>query len=368
VTSPLHAIAALGQSIWSDQLSRSMLTSGELARLVSEDAVTGVTSNPTIFAGAITGSDDYDDQLGEMARRGADTVEIVTALMTQDIQAGCDVLRPVWERTGGGDGFVSVEVSPDVADDTEATIAEARDWVKKVDRPNLYVKVPATPAGVPAIRRLTGEGISINVTLIFSLDRYREVMDAYLTGLDEYRASGGRLDVITSVASFFVSRFDTEVDPRLEQIGTPEALELRGQTGVANARVAYGDFLDTFRGDRWTALATAGARVQRPLWASTSTKNPDYPDTKYVDALVQKDTVDTMPLETIAVVKEHGNPHPRRFGEEDIAAARSTLRSLDEVGIEYGDVVQKLEDQGVERFTASWRELVDDVDQARKSG
>jgi transaldolase len=365
VTSPLHAIAALGQSIWSDQLSRSMLTSGELARLVDEDAVTGVTSNPTIFAGAITGSDDYADQLGEMARRGADTVEIVTALMTQDIQAGCDVLRPVWERTAGGDGFVSVEVSPDVAHDIEATVAEARDWVKKVDRPNLYVKVPATPAGVPAIRRLIGEGISINVTLIFSLDRYREVMEAYLSGLDEYRANGGRLDGITSVASFFVSRFDTEVDPRLERIGTPEALEFRGQMAVANARAAYGDFLDTFRGDRWTALSTVGARVQRPLWASTSTKNPDYPDTKYVDALVQMDTVDTMPLETIAAVKEHGNPHPRLFGEEDIAEARATLRRLAEVGIDYADVVQTLEDQGVERFAASWRELVDDVDQAR---
>jgi transaldolase len=368
VTSPLHAIAALGQSIWSDQLSRSMLTSGELARLVDEDAVTGVTSNPTIFAGAITGSDDYADQLGEMSRRGADTVEIVTALMTQDIQGGCDVLRPVWERTGGGDGFVSVEVSPDVANDTEATIAEARDWVKKVDRPNLYVKVPATPAGVPAIRRLIGEGISINVTLIFSLDRYRDVMDAYLTGLDEYRASGGRLDGITSVASFFVSRFDTEVDPRLERIGTPEALELRGQMALANARAAYGDFLDKFRGERWTLLQAAGARLQRPLWASTSTKNPNYPDTKYVDALVQKHTVDTMPLETIAAVKEHGNPHPRLFGEKDIAEARGILRGLADVGIEYGDVVQTLEDQGVEKFAASWREVVDDVDQARKSG
>ncbi len=184
-----------------------MLTTGELARLIEEDAVTGVTSNPTIFAGAITGSDDYDDQLDELAGRGADTIEIVTALMTADIQAGCDVLRPVWERTGGGDGFVSVEVSPDVASDTEATIAEARDWVKKVNRPNLYVKVPATPAGVPAIRRLIGEGISINVTLIFSLNRYREIMEAYLTGLDDYRSSGGRLDGVISVASFFVSRF-----------------------------------------------------------------------------------------------------------------------------------------------------------------
>ena len=345
-----------------------MLTSGELARLIDEDAVTGVTSNPTIFAGAITGSDDYDDQLGELARRGADTVEIVTALMTADIQAGCDVLRPVWDSTGGGDGYVSVEVSPDVANDTEATVAEARDWVKKVNRPNLFVKVPATPAGVPAIRRLIGEGISINVTLVFSLDRYREVIEAYLSGLDEYRKSGGRLDGVTSVASFFVSRFDTEVDPQLEQIGTPEALELRGQTAVANARVAYGDFLDTFRGERWTALEAAGARLQRPLWASTSTKNPEYPDTMYVDALVQRDTVDTMPLETIAAVKDHGSPHPRLFGEEDIAEARATLERLDEVGIDYDDVVQTLEDQGVEKFTGSWRELVDDVDQARNSG
>ena len=252
-------------------------TSGELARLIDEDAVTGVTSNPTIFAGAITGSDDYDDQLGELARRGADTVEIVTALMTADIQAGCDVLRPVWDSTGGGDGYVSVEVSPDVANDTEATVAEARDWVKKVNRPNLFVKVPATPAGVPAIRRLIGEGISINVTLIFSLDRYREVIEAYLSGLDEYRKSGGRLDGVTSVASFFVSRFDTEVDPQLEQIGTPEALELRGQTAVANARVAYGDFLDTFRGDRWTALEAAGARLAATAMGEHKHQEPGVP-------------------------------------------------------------------------------------------
>ncbi|MFO7549612.1 MAG: transaldolase [Acidimicrobiia bacterium] len=363
--SRLHRLADAGQSVWSDQISRSMLDSGELERLVEDDAVSGVTSNPTIFAGAITSSSDYDDQLAEMAGRNADPVEIVAALMGEDIRRACDVLRPVWERSGGADGFVSVEVDPELARETESTVAEAREWVKRIDRPNLLVKVPATAEGIPAVRRLIGEGISINVTLIFAIERHRQVMDAYLAGLEDYAAIGGDPDRVASVASFFVSRVDSEVDRRLDEIGSPEALALRGTAAVANARAAYDEFLLAFRGPRWEMLRALGARVQRPLWASTSTKDPSYRDTLYVDTLVAPHTVNTMPLSTIAAFQDHG-PAPMPFGPEEIADARGSLARFSQVGVDYDDVVRVLEEEGVDKFVASWRELLADVE--RKAG
>jgi transaldolase len=363
--SNLHAVAAAGQSVWSDQISRPMLDSGELERRITDDAVTGVTSNPSIFAKAIVGSDDYADQLGELIGRNAATNEIVGALMTADLQRACDALHSVWDRTNGMDGHVSVEVDPELAHETDPSVAEAREWVKRIDRPNLLVKIPATRAGIPAIAALIGEGISINVTLIFSLARYREVMEAYLTGLETFRSVGGDVSKVASVASFFVSRVDTEVDARLDAIGTPEAKDLRGKAAIANALAAYDEFLQMFRGPRWESLAADGARIQRPLWASTSTKDPDYPDTLYVDALVAPHTVNTMPLETIDAYQDHGSDRPTIFGPAEMAVARVTLRDLAEVGVDYDDVVQTLEDEGVEKFIASWRDLLADIDSQR---
>jgi transaldolase len=357
--SRLHGLAAAGQSIWSDQISRSMLNGGELARRVSLDAVTGVTTNPTIFAGAITKGSEYDRQLGELAASGVPTAEVVAALMTTDIQDACDVLRPVWEFSQGEDGFVSVEVSPALAHDTEGTAAEAREWVKRIDRPNLLVKVPATAAGIPAVRRLIGEGISINITLIFSLDRYRQVIDAYQGGLEDFRAAGGKLSDVASVASFFVSRVDTEVDRRLTGLS---ASELAGTAAIANARMAYRIFLEAFRSDRWMGLSAHNGRLQRPLWASTSTKNPDYPDTKYVTGLLAPHTVNTMPLETIDAYQDHGLPLPVPFGEAEMENAEAELGRLTYAGIDYDDVVATLEREGVEKFAASFDQLVREVE------
>jgi transaldolase len=362
--SRIQGLAEAGVSIWSDQISKKMLDSGELARRIEEDAVTGVTSNPTIFAGAIVGSDDYDDLLRDLKSAEVATEEIAKTLMATDLKRACDELLGVFDRTDGTDGFVSVEVAPTLAGDTEASVAEARDWVKQIDRPNLLVKIPATPEGIPAIRRLLAEGISVNITLIFSLNRYDEVMEAYLGGMEDYQESGGDLGKVASVASFFVSRFDTEVDKRLEEIGTNEALGLRGVTANANARVAYGRFLDVFGSERFTDLAESGARVQKPLWASTSTKNPDYPDLLYVENLVASDTVNTMPLETIDAYQDHGDPSPSPFTEDDIEQARADLDRLGEVGVDYDDVVQVLEDEGVSKFSKSWQELLDDVEKA----
>lgn len=361
--SRLATLAAAGQSVWSDQISRQMLDSGELERRITENAVTGVTSNPAIFAAAIVGSSDYADQMRELADRGAATSEIVVALMTDDILRAGDALRPVWEQTEGRDGHVSVEVDPELANDTEGTVAEAREWWKRVDRPNLLVKVPATAAGIPAIRTLIGEGISINVTLIFSLDRYRQVMEAYLSGLEDHASIGGTLSTISSVASFFVSRVDSEIDKRLEGIGG-SATTLRGKAAVANARVAYDEFLKAFRGQRWQTLVSKGARIQRPLWASTSTKDPSYRDTLYVDTLIAPHTVNTMPLTTIDAYQDHGPP-VRIIGPEETADARLVLEQLADAGIDYDDVVAVLETEGVEKFAEAGRKLIADVDRVR---
>lgn len=356
--SNLHGLASKGVSIWSDQISRPMLDSGELARRVSQDAVTGVTSNPTIFANAVVGSDEYTGQIADLRKAGMPTAEVARNIMAADIARACDVLARVHSETDGSDGFVSVEVTPVLADDTHATVEEARDWVKAVDRPNLLVKVPATPEGVPAIRDLTAEGISVNVTLIFSLQRYAEVIDAYLTGLEQFAASGGNPRGVFSVASFFVSRFDTEVDRRLEEVGSDEATSLLGKTAVANARAAYGLYLDRFGGDRFNALASKGARRQKPLWASTSTKNPAYDDLLYVEELVAPGTVNTMPLETVDAYQDHGDPDPREFTEADIEEAKSQLERMGALGIDYDEVVDTLEREGVDKFAKSWHELL----------
>jgi transaldolase len=362
--SNLHGLTAAGVSVWSDQISKQMLETGELARRIEEDAVTGVTSNPTIFANAIGRSDHYTSQLQDLKSAGMPTEEIAKNLMAGDITRACDVLAPVYTATGGSDGFVSVEVSPTLANDTDATIAEARDWVKQIDRDNLLVKVPATAEGIPAIRALVGEGVSVNVTLIFSLERYREVMDAYLEGLEDLHVIGGDLSSVFSVASFFVSRFDSEVDKRLDEVEGNDAHDLKGKLAVANARAAYGLFLETFSTSRFGTLSNQGARPQKPLWASTSTKNPAYSDLLYVESLVAKETVNTMPLETIDAYQDHGDMSPSSFDAVDIVRATDDLEKLEAVGISYDDVVDTLEREGVEKFTASWLELLEQVEGA----
>ncbi len=363
--SRLNGVAAKGQSIWLDSISRKLLEPDGLPRMIEDDAITGVTSNPSIFEEAITGSADYDAPLGEIASRGGSKTDIYTDLVAHDIRSACDVMRPVFDRTGGTDGFVSVEVSPELAHDTQATIKEAHAWSRRIHRPNLLIKVPATKEGIPAIKWLIGDGISVNVTLIFALDRYREVMEAYLSGLETLEAQGGDVSRIASVASFFVSRFDTEADRRLEAIGTDEALALRGTTAVANTRAAYGAFLDTFKGPRWERLEKLGAHIQRPLWASTSTKNPAYSDILYVEDLVIGKTVNTMPIKTIEAYQDHGPEDPPVFTAEDIDAARDTLALLGKVGVDYDDVVQVLEDEGVDKFAKAYQTLLAAIGEKR---
>ena len=339
-----------GQSPWLDNLRRGWLTGGELARWV-EKGVRGITSNPTIFQKAIEGSAEYDDQLRGLA--SGSVVDAYWTMAVSDIEAALAILRPVHDESGGVDGFVSLEVAPDLAHDEAGTVASARELHDRIAEPNLYVKVPATAAGVGAIRTLVSEGRNINVTLIFGLDRYEEIMEAYLSGLEAYE---GDLSRVHSVASFFVSRVDTEVDRRLDAIGTPEARALRGKTAVAQAQLAYGRFLDRFRGPRWEALAARGARVQRPLWASTSTKNPDYPDTLYVDTLIGPDTVNTMPEATLDAVEDHGTL--ARTVDADLDGAAATLAAVEAVGVDLDDVSRVLEDQGVATFAKSFDELL----------
>jgi len=349
-----------GQSPWLDNIRRDWLTNGRLAGLVAT-GVRGVTSNPTIFAKAIEGMDDYDEQFRSLMP--ASSVEdAYWELAIQDISDALEVLRPVYEESGGSDGFVSLEVAPSLADDTDRTTSAARGLHERIAKPNLLVKVPATRAGLPAIHQMISEGRGINVTLIFGLDRYDDVMEAYLSGLEAY-AGGGATDLSTvhSVASFFVSRIDTEVDRRLEKLaggatGDPVILALRGKAAVAQAQVAYQHFVRTFSGPRWEALAAKGARVQRPLWASTSTKNPAYPDLLYVDTLIGPDTVNTMPDQTLAAVLDHGTI--ARTVDADPQAASAALRTLTDAGIDFADVVTRLEDEGVASFAKSFEDLL----------
>ena len=342
------------QSPWLDNLKRAYLTSGALAQLV-DDGIRGVTSNPTIFAKAISGSDDYDEQFRALVKEKS-VEDAYWDMAIDDVAEALAVLRPVHDASGGTDGFVSIEVSPAMAADTDATIKAARWLHGRIDRPNLYVKIPATPEGVPAIQKMFAEGRNINITLIFSLTRYREVMEAYISGLEAFAKGGGDVSKVRSVASFFVSRVDTEVDRRLEAIGSEDALAVRGKAAVAQAKLAYQLFLETFKGARWEALAAKGAHVQRPLWASTSTKNPKYPDLLYVDNLIGPDSVNTLPDATIEAFKDHGTV--ARTVDQGVDQAEADFRKLDELGIDVEDVAKTLEDEGVASFSKSFDELI----------
>jgi transaldolase len=354
----LGLLTAEGVSIWLDDISRDRLATGNLASLVRDFHVRGVTSNPTIFAHAMEHGSAYDEQLGDLAVRGVGVGEASRAITTYDIRWACDVLRPVYDATGGVDGRVSLEVDPRLARDTAGTIAEARALWWVVDRPNLFIKIPATREGLPAITACLAEGISVNVTLIFSLRRYEEVMDAFMAGLEA--ADDAHLGSLASVASFFVSRVDTEVDRRLDKIGSPEAKELRGQAAIANARLAYELFEQHFATPRWRALSGRGARVQRPLWASTSTKDPAYRDTMYVEELVAPDTVNTMPEPTLRAMAGHGVVRANTIsGTYD--EARTAFARLEELGISYDDVVAVLEEEGVRKFADSWKQLLETI-------
>jgi transaldolase len=359
-TDTLQALSDAGVSIWLDDLSRQRINSGNLADLISKRHVVGVTSNPTIFAHAVVHAEDYAEQVKQLAARGASVDEAVREITIADVQQACDVFSGTWETSGGVDGRVSLEVSPQLAHDTDATLAQAAELWKLVDRPNVMIKIPATVEGLPAITGALADGISVNVTLVFSVTRHREVMTAFFTGLEQASANGYDLARITSVASFFVSRVDTEVDKRLEAIGTDKALALRGQAAVANARLAYAAYQQEFSTQRWAALKQAGARPQRPLWASTGVKNPAYPDTKYVAELIAPGVVNTMPEQTLLALADHGKvPGDQVSGTAE--AAQRTFDELTEVGIDLDDVFVVLEREGVEKFDASWAELGETV-------
>ncbi len=354
----LAALSAAGVSVWLDDLSRDRLQSGNLQELIDTRSVVGVTTNPSIFQKALADGDAYDGQIAELAERGADVDATVRTVTTDDVRNACDAFTRVWEATDGVDGRVSIEVDPRLANETDKTIAQAIELWKIVDRPNLLIKIPATKAGLPAITAALAEGISVNVTLIFSVERHREVMDAYLAGLEKARQAGHDLSTIHSVASFFVSRVDTEIDKRLEKIGSEQALGLRGKAGVANARLAYAAYQEVFDGgERYRTLKSSGARVQRPLWASTGVKNPDYSDTLYVTELVAPDTVNTMPEKTIDAVAEHGQV----TGDTVSGTARAAQQVFDDlqaVGVDLTDVFVVLENEGVEKFVDSWNQLL----------
>ena len=361
---PLKQLSAHGQSVWIDFLSRSFVQDGDLEALVRE-GVAGATSNPTIFQSAIAEGNAYDEQLREVLKTETEPKEVFLKLAVQDIRAACDVLRPVWEEAGENarDGWVSLEVDPNLADDTEATIEEAKRLHALVDRPNLFVKIPATKPGLPAIEEAIAAGIPINVTLIFSLERHREVAEAYVRGVQRLADAGGDLKRMASVASFFVSRVDTEADRRLDEVGGHE--ELKGTLAIANAKLAYVTYQELFAGEAWEALRAQGASAQRCLWASTSTKNPDYRDVLYVEELIGPDTVNTMPRETIEAFQDHGNVRPSLT--EDVDGARRTLEAFAAAGIDYDDVVATLEREGVEKFADSFRKLFSDVESKRDS-
>lgn len=365
-SNPLLELEAFGQSIWMDYIRRRTVTSGELRRLIEEDGVSGVTSNPSIFQKAIAESNDYDESIRTLTQAGKTSAEIYELLTVEDIQSVAGLLRPTYDRTDGRDGFVSLEVSPELAHDTDGTIQEARRLWSKVSRPDTMIKVPATLEGLPAIRQLTGEGININITLLFGLPRYREVVDAYLSGLEHLAARGAPLQRVASVASFFLSRIDVKVDPVLEKMmktGGPQAgiaARLHGQTAIASAKVAYQMYQEIFASDRFKKLAERGARTQRLLWASTSTKNPAYQDTKYMEALIGPDTINTVPMETLNAYRDHGRP--AQSLDQQVAEAYQVLDDLPAVGINLDSVTQQLEDEGVEKFDTAFHQLMAALD------
>jgi transaldolase len=355
--SRLHDLDARGVSVWFDTLSREIVQSGELKKMMNADAVTGVTSNPTIFQKALSEGTAYDEQLKDCLEELDDPKDIFFRLALDDIRAACDVLKPVWDEGRGLRGYVSMEVDPDLAYDTEATYDQARWIASEVERPNGYVKIPATMAGLPAIEDCIAKGTSINITLIFSLERYKAVVEAYIRGLERLVASGGDPKKVSSVASFFVSRVDTEADKRLEAVGRKD---LQGKLAIANAKLAYQHYLDTFKGDRWEFLEGKGASKQWCLWASTSTKNPDYRDVMYVEELIAPDTVNTMPLETIHAFQDHGEIRGDT-AVEGVDQAHKLLQDLREAGVDYDDVVETLEQEGVQKFSDSFAQLLDGI-------
>ncbi len=356
----LKALAAAGVSIWLDDLSRERIETGNLAELVKERSVVGVTTNPTIFAAALSEGERYAGQVDELASAGVSVDDAIFELTTHDVREACDILLDTWKATDGVDGRVSIEVSPGLASDTDATIAAAKKLWKAVDRPNLFIKIPATEEGFPAITAVLAEGISVNVTLIFGLDQYNRVMEAYLAGLEEAKQRGQGLSDIHSVASFFVSRVDTEIDNRLDELDDPAAAELKGKAGIANARLAYRAYKEKFAGDRFQQLKEAGANTQRPLWASTGVKNPEYSDTMYVTELVVSNTVNTMPEKTMEAFADHGEVNGDQVTTK-YDDAQDVMDRLAAVGIDYDDVIETLEREGVEKFVKSWDELVETV-------
>ena len=350
---PLQQLSALGQSVWVDFLSRESIRGGHLQELIDRDAVVGATSNPTIFQKAMTSGDAYDEQLRELAASGVEAAEVFWTLAMQDIEDACDLFRPVWEASGARDGYVSLEVDPRLAYDTLETYSEAMRLHGAVDRPNLMVKIPATRPGLAAIEDVIAKGRSINVTLIFSLRRYAEVAESYIRGLERLVAEGGDPRAVASVASFFVSRIDTEADRRLEEVGGAD--ELKGKLAIANARLAYLHYREAFSGPRWEYLAGKGATPQRVLWASTSTKNPAYQDTLYIEELIGPDTVNTVPEETIEAYQDHGSPQLRL--QSGVAEAQLLFDELERAGVDYADVTDTLEREGVAKFADSFAEL-----------
>ena len=368
---PLLKIQEFGQSIWQDYIQRNIILSGELKQLIDEDGIRGVTSNPSIFDTAIAGSRDYDDDIRAMALEGKSIEEIYRFLTVRDVRQAADLFRPLYDGSEGKHGFVSLEVNPHLARNVDGTIQEARDLWRALDRPNVFIKVPATREGLSCIRRLIGDGINVNVTLLFGLPRYREVADAYISGLEDRAAQGKPVDRVASVASFFLSRIDILVDPLLEKIikdGTEQsgpAEKCRGQVAIASARQAYQIYKKIFRNERFQKLADQGARPQRLLWASTSTKNPEYSDVKYVEALIGPETVNTLPLETIRAYRDHGNPALRL--EEDLDAAGDVLECLFALGIDIDNITQQLEDEGIEKFNKPYDSLMETLKKKRAS-
>ncbi|HMM81895.1 MAG TPA: transaldolase [Terrimesophilobacter sp.] len=362
-TSPLAELSAAGVSVWLDDLSRERIVSGGLKTLIDDRHVVGVTTNPTIFANALAKGDDYDEQVTQLAAKNTSVSDAVVDITTHDVARGCDIFRPLFDATDGHDGRVSIEVEPALAHDTEGTIAEGKLLWATVDRPNAMIKVPATVEGLEAITELTALGISVNVTLIFSLERHREVINAYLAGIEKAKSAGLDISKIRSVASFFVSRVDTEVDKRLEKIGTPQALALKGKAGIANARLAYQVFEQAFSSERAKGLLAAGANVQRPLWASTGVKDPAFKDTLYVEELVAPDVVNTMPQKTMEATFDHGVIRGDTV-TGNYADANAVLDEIAALGISYDEVTALLEKEGIEKFTVSWNELLDTVSAA----
>jgi transaldolase len=356
----LHQVAELGQSIWIDSLSRAWLKSGSLAKWIEEDALTGVTSNPTIFQKAMAEGEWYDDQLREVLKEEDDLKETFLQLAMADIEEACDLFRKVWDEGDGKDGYISMEVDPNLAYETEATIEEAARFHDWVERPNLYVKIPATEPGIPAIEEMIARGRNINVTLIFSLDRHMEVAEAYIRGLERLVESGGDPAKVSSVASYFVSRVDTEADDRLDEAGHPE---LKGKLAVANAKLAYQNYKEKFSGDRWEALAAKGATPQWCLWASTSTKNPEYRDVLYIEELIGPGTVNTMPRETIEAFQDHGEVAVTL--EDGIDEAKQVFEQVEAAGVDYDDVTETLEREGVQKFIDSFSELFEGIEAKR---